>query len=148
MRDDYVAEASDEHVTKLDNVLYTIIALVDIKTSYYLSKTNEVWNRTRGWKKYTKCLRFFWYRNTRDILSNNNGNMIVGEIPEFVQFPRRDILFFYFVFFFFSSKAESILFKGNSSCNEKLLYYNFRNWSGFLASWLSVQRISVFDVPI
>ena len=49
--------------------------------------------------------------------------MIVGEIPKFFQFPKRDIFFF----FFFSSKAKSILFKGNSSCNEKLLYYNFRN---------------------
>ena len=23
--------------------------------------------------------------------SNNNGNMVVGEIPEFFQFPKRDI---------------------------------------------------------
>ena len=30
------AEARDEHVTELDIVLYIIIALVDIKTSYYL----------------------------------------------------------------------------------------------------------------
>ena len=142
MRDDYAAEARDEHVTKLDNVLYIIIALVDIKTSYYLSKTNEVWNKTRGWKKYTKCLRSFDIA-TFAIYSNNNGNMIVGEIPKFFQFPKRDIFFF-----FFSSKAESILFKGNSSCNEKLYYYNFRNWNGFPASWLSVQRISVFDAPI
>ena len=37
MRDDYAAEARDEHVTKLDNVLYIIIALVNVKTSYYLS---------------------------------------------------------------------------------------------------------------
>ena len=41
MRDDYVAEAGDEHVTKLNNVLYIIIALVNIKISKYLSKTNE-----------------------------------------------------------------------------------------------------------
>ena len=40
MRDHYVAEAGDEHVTKLDNVLYKVIALVNIKTSKYLSKTN------------------------------------------------------------------------------------------------------------
>ena len=25
------------------------------------------------------------------IYSNNNGNMVVGEIPEFFQFPKRDI---------------------------------------------------------
>ena len=42
MRDDYAAEARDERVTKLDNVLYIIIALVDIKTIKYLSKTDEV----------------------------------------------------------------------------------------------------------
>ena len=54
VRDDYAAEARDEHVTELDNVLYIIIALVKVKTSKYLSKTNEVWNKARGWKeKYT-----------------------------------------------------------------------------------------------
>ena len=42
MRDRYAGEACDEHVTKLDNVLYIIIALVKVKTSKYLSKTNEV----------------------------------------------------------------------------------------------------------
>ena len=42
MRDDYAAEARDEHVTELDNVLYIIIALVKVKTNKYLSKTNEV----------------------------------------------------------------------------------------------------------
>ena len=67
MRDDYAAEARNEDVTKLDNVRYIIIALVNIKTSYYLSKTNEVWNKTRGWKKNTQSLRFFWYRNIRNI---------------------------------------------------------------------------------
>ena len=40
--DNYAAEARDEHVTELDNVLYIIIAFVNTKTSYYLSKTNEV----------------------------------------------------------------------------------------------------------
>ena len=67
MRDDYAAEARDEHVTELDNVLYIIIALVNIKTSKYLSKTNEVWNKARGWKKNTQFLRFFWYLNIRDV---------------------------------------------------------------------------------
>ena len=42
MREDYAAEARDEYVTKPDNVLYIVIALVNIKTSCYLSKTNEV----------------------------------------------------------------------------------------------------------
>ena len=68
VRDDYAAEARDEHVTELDNVLYKIIALVNIKISYYLSKTNEVWNKARGWKKIdTQSLCFSWYRNIRDV---------------------------------------------------------------------------------
>ena len=41
MRDDYAAEARDEHVTKLDNVLYIIIALVSIKTSKSLSEQTK-----------------------------------------------------------------------------------------------------------
>ena len=68
VRDDYEAEARDEHVTELDNVLYIIIALVNIKISYYISKTNEVWNKARGWKKKdTQSLCFSWYRNIRDV---------------------------------------------------------------------------------
>ena len=46
-----MAEARDEYVTELDNVMYIIIALVKVKTSKYLSKTNEVWNKARGWKE-------------------------------------------------------------------------------------------------
>ena len=54
VRDRYAGEACDEHVTELDNVLYIIITLVKAKTSKYLSKTKEVWNKARGWKeKYT-----------------------------------------------------------------------------------------------
>ena len=41
VHDDYAVQARDEHVTKLDNVPYIIIALVSIKTSFYLSETNE-----------------------------------------------------------------------------------------------------------
>ena len=48
MRDDYAAEVRDKHVTELDNVLYIIKALVNIKTSKYLSETDEVCNKTRG----------------------------------------------------------------------------------------------------
>ena len=102
--------------------------------------------------------------------SNNNGNMVVGEIPEFFQFPKRDIstarckctiyiftykginvviriefinmivllsmwavfLFFFFsIFFFFTWSWIQFFFKGNSSCNEKLLNYIVRNWIDF-----------------
>ena len=42
VRDDHAAEARGEYVTKPHNVLYIVIALVNIKTSCYLSKTNEV----------------------------------------------------------------------------------------------------------
>ena len=84
MRDDYAAEARDEHVTKLDNVLYIIIALVNIKTSKYLSKTNEFWNKVRGCKKIGNPYVSFDIV-TFAIYSNNNGNMVVGEISEFFQ---------------------------------------------------------------
>ena len=90
MRDDYAAVARGENVTKLDNVLYIIIALVNIKTSKYLSKTNEVWNKARGCKKIHNPYVSFDIV-TFAIYSNNNGNMVVGEIPEFFQFPKRDI---------------------------------------------------------
>ena len=70
--------------------MYIIIALVNIKTSKYLSKTNEVWNKARGCKKIGNPYVSFDIV-TFAIYSNNNGNMVVGEIPEFFQFPRRDI---------------------------------------------------------
>ena len=70
--------------------MYIIIALVNIKTSKYLSKTNEFWNKTRGCKKIGNPYVSFDIV-TFAIYSNNNGNMVVGEIPEFFQFPRRDI---------------------------------------------------------
>ena len=91
MRDDYAAEARDEHVTELDNVLYIIIALVNIKISYYLSKTNEVWNKARGWKKKIHNPYVFRDIVTFAMYSNNDGNMVVGEIPEFFQFLKCDI---------------------------------------------------------
>ena len=92
MRDHYAAEARDEHVTELDNLMYIIIALVKVKTSKYLSKTNEVWTKLEVEKKkihnpYVSfdIVTFAIYGN------NNNGNMVVGEILEFFQFPKRDI---------------------------------------------------------
>ena len=48
VRGHYAAEARDEHVTKLDNVPYIIRALFNIKTSKYLSNTNEVCNKAQG----------------------------------------------------------------------------------------------------
>ena len=42
MCDNYAAEARDEHLTKLDNTQHIIIALNNIKSSKYLSKTDEV----------------------------------------------------------------------------------------------------------
>ena len=94
VRDDYAAEARDEHVTELDNVLYIIIALFNIKTSKYLSETNEVWNKARGWKKIHNSYVSFDIV-TFPIYGKNNGNMVVGEIPEFFQFPKRDICTIY-----------------------------------------------------
>ena len=134
VHDNYAAEARDEHVTKLDNLLYIIIALVNIKTNYYLSKTNEFKNIQNAYVSFDIV--------TLAIYSNNNGNMLVGEKPVFFQFPKRDIstarckrticifiykgidvvmiagfiimtvllsmqaVFFFYCLFFFSSKAE------------------------------------------
>ena len=149
--------------------MYIIIALVNIKTSKYLSKTNEVWNKARGWKKIHNPYVSFDIVTFAIYGNNNNGNMVVGEIPQFFQFPKRDIstarckctiyIFryikvsrsslepnlstwqFYFpcgLFFFFAWSWIQFFFIGNSSCNEKLLYYNVPNWIGFPASWVSV----------
>ena len=154
--------------------MYIIIALVNIKTSKYLSKTNEVWNKARGCKKILNPYVSFDIV-TFAIYSNNNGNMVVGEIPEFFQFPKRDICIstvrckctiyiftykgikvvirtefinmtvllsmwavFFPLLFFFTWSWIQFFFIGNSSCNEKLLYYNVPNWVGLPASWVSV----------
>ena len=91
VRDRYAAEARDEHAIKLDNVLYIIIALVNIKTSKYLSrKKSEVWNKARGWKKINKSYVSFDIV-TFAIYGTNNGNLDVDEIQEFFQFPKGDI---------------------------------------------------------
>ena len=67
LRDRYAAEARDEHVTEVDNVLYIIIALVKVKTSKYFSKINEVWNEARGWKKKYTIRTFLLIRYICDI---------------------------------------------------------------------------------
>ena len=90
MRDHYAVEARDEYVTELDNVMYIIIVLVKVKTSNYLSKKNEIWNKARGWKKIHNPYVSFDIV-TFAIYGKNNGNMVVGEIPQFFQFPKRDI---------------------------------------------------------
>ena len=148
--------------------MYIIIALVNIKTSKYLSKTNEVWNKARGWKKIHNPYVSFDIVTFAIYGNNNNGNMVVGEIPQFFQFPKRDIstarckctiyIFTYkgikvvirtefinmtvllsmWAVFFFAWSWIQFFFIGNSSCNEKLLYYNVPNWIGFPASWVSV----------
>ena len=67
VRDRYAAEARDKHVTKLNNVLYIIVVLVKVKTSKYLSKQTKFETKLEVKKKNTQFLRFFWYRNVRDI---------------------------------------------------------------------------------
>ena len=77
-------------MTELDKLLYIIIDLVKVKTSKCLLKTNEVWNKAQGWKKIRNSYVSFDIV-TFAIYGKNNGNMVVGEIPEFFQFPKRDI---------------------------------------------------------
>ena len=89
-----------------------------------------------------KILTLFFDIVTFAIYSNNNSNLADGGISEFFQFPKPDIstarckriiyIFTYevinvvlgtvkaFLKFFFYLKLNSIRFKGNSSCNEKL----------------------------
>ena len=67
MRDDYVAEASDEHVTKLNNVLYITIALVITQNQQISLENKRSLEQSSRLQKNTQSLRFFWYRNIRDI---------------------------------------------------------------------------------
>ena len=78
-------------MTELDNVMYIIIVLVKVKTSKYLSKTNEVWTKLEVEKKKIHNPYVSFDIVTFAIYGNNNGNMVVGEILEFFQFPKRDI---------------------------------------------------------
>ena len=65
VRDRYATKARDEHAIKLDKVLYILIALVNIKTSKYLSKKKRSLKQSSRLKKNKQILRFFWYRNIR-----------------------------------------------------------------------------------
>ena len=59
-----------------------VIALVKVKTSKYLSKTNEKKNIHNSNVSFD-IITFARY-------GKNKGNMVVGEIPEFFQFTKRD----------------------------------------------------------
>ena len=92
VRDRYAAEARDEHVIKLDNVLYIIIALVNIKTSKYLSKKKKKFETKLEVEKKKKNKSYVSFDIVIfAIYGKNNGNLDVDEILEFFQFPKRDI---------------------------------------------------------
>ena len=91
VRDRYAAEARDEHVIKLDNVLYIIIALVNIKTSKYLSKKKRSLKQSSRLKKKINKSYVSFDIVIFAIYGKNNGNLDVDEILEFFQFPKRDI---------------------------------------------------------
>ena len=153
--------------------MYIIIALVNIKTSKYLSKTNEVETMLEiGEKKNTiptffliswnsrymvritvvwlsvKYQNFFCFQNVTSPLHAANVPFISSHIkvsrsslePNLStwQFYFPCGLFFFHYCFFFTWSWIQFFFIGNSSCNEKLLYYNVPNWVGFPASWVSV----------
>lgn len=86
MRDHYAVEARDEYVTELDNVMYIIIVLVKVKTSNYLSKTNEA----RGWKKIHNPFVSFDIV-TFAIYGNITTVIWLSEILQFFRFSKRDI---------------------------------------------------------
>ena len=135
--------------------MYIIIVLVKVKTSNYLSKTNEA----RGWKKIHNPFVSFDIV-TFAIYGNITTVIWLSEILQFFQFSKRDIstarckctiyIFtfkgikvvirtefmnmtvllpmkaFFKTFFNFLSEAEF-----NFSCNKELLYFNVRNWIVF-----------------
>ena len=91
MRYNYAAEARDEHLTKLNNALYIIIALVNIKTRKYISRKQTKFEAKLEIEKKIHNPYVSSDMVTFAIYSNNDGNMVVGEIPEFFLFPKRDI---------------------------------------------------------
>ena len=92
VRDRYAAEARDEHVIKLDNVLYIIIALVNIKTSKYLSKKKRSLKQSSRLKKKKINESYVSFDIVIfAIYGKNDGNLDVDEILELFQFPKRDI---------------------------------------------------------
>ena len=66
-----------------------VVAFVKVKNQQISLENKRSLKQSSRLKKKTQFLRFFWYRNIRN--GKNNGNMVVGEIPEFFQFPKRDI---------------------------------------------------------
>ena len=90
MRDHYAAEARDEHVTELDNIPYIISSRQYQKPANISRKQTKFETKLEVEKKIHNPYVSF------DIVifaisSNNNGNMVVIEIREFFQFPKRDI---------------------------------------------------------
>ena len=108
-------------MTKLNNVLYIIIALVNIKTSKYLSKTNEVCNKARGCKKIHNPYVSFDIV-TFAIYSNNNGNMVVGEISVFFQCPK-------------PTHAVNVLFISSYKGIKVVIRTEFINMTVILSMW-------------
>ena len=67
-----------------------VVAFVKVKNQQISLENKRSLKQSSGLKKKnTQFLRFFSYRNIRN--GKNNGNMVVGEIPEFFQFPKCDI---------------------------------------------------------
>ena len=86
MRDHYAAEARDE----LDNILYIISSCQYQNQQISLENKRSLKQSSRLKKKIHNSYVSFDIV-TFPIYGKNNGNMVVGEIPEFFQFPKRDI---------------------------------------------------------
>ena len=89
VRDRYAAEAREEHVTELDNVLQ-IMVLSKSRPANISEKKRSLKQSSRLRKKIHNSNVYFNIV-TFAIYGKNNGNMVVGKIPEFFQFPKRDI---------------------------------------------------------
>ena len=90
MRDHCAAEARHQHVTEPDNVMYNYSSRQSQNQQLSLEKKRNLKQSSRLKKIHNPYVSF-------DIVTfaiygnNNNGNMVVGEIPQFFQFPKRDI---------------------------------------------------------
>ena len=126
MRYNYAAEARDEHLTKLNNALYIIIALVNIKTRKYISRKQTKFEAKLEIEKKKHNPYVSSDIVTFAIYSNNNGNMVVGEIPEFFLFPKRDIS---------TARCKCTIYIFTYKSIKVVIRTEFINMTVFLSTW-------------
>ena len=89
VRDHYAAEARDEHLTERDVYNYSSRQSQNQQISFENKRSLKQSSRLK--KKLHNPYVSFDIVTFAIYGNNNNGNMVVGEILEFFQFPKRDI---------------------------------------------------------